>query len=149
MGYLPFIKLWVLLCLYCRYINSATPGQNGHHFTDNIFKYSFINEIFCILLWSLLRLVPKGPLTISQHHFRQWLGAEKATNHYLNKCWPSPLTHTYATWGGDEWKKYWANRAYKNEAILQKAFHWTKYLYFDLNFTDLFIWVNFYWIHII
>ena len=33
-------------------------------------------------------------LTISQHSFRLWLGAEQAPSHYLNQCWPSSPTHT-------------------------------------------------------
>ena len=41
----------------------------------------------------LLRL----QLTISQHWFRYWLGAEEATSHYLNQCWPCLLTHTCVT----------------------------------------------------
>ena len=36
--------------------------------------------------WSLFLRVQ---LTISQHWFRQWLGVDQATNHYLNQCWPS------------------------------------------------------------
>ena len=32
-------------------------------------------------------------LRISQHRFRKWLGAEQATSHYLNQCWPSSLSH--------------------------------------------------------
>ena len=34
--------------------------------------------------WSLLLSVQ---LTISQHWFRQWLGADQATSHYLNQWW--------------------------------------------------------------
>ena len=38
-------------------------------------------------------LFPSAQLTISQHWFRQWLGAEQATSHYLNQWWPSLLTY--------------------------------------------------------
>ena len=31
-------------------INSSTPGQNGRHSTDNVFKCIFVNEKFCILI---------------------------------------------------------------------------------------------------
>ena len=39
--------------------------------------------------WSLFLRVQ---LTIFQHCFRLWLGADQATSHYLNQCWPSSLT---------------------------------------------------------
>ena len=40
--------------------------------------------------WSLFLMVE---LTIFRHWFRLWLGADQATSHYLNQCWPSSLTH--------------------------------------------------------
>ena len=33
------------------------PGQKGHHFTDDIFKYIFVNEKFCILIKIYLRFL--------------------------------------------------------------------------------------------
>ena len=44
--------------------------------------------------WNLLLRLQ---LTISQHWFRYWLGAEEATSHYSNQCWPCLLTHTCFT----------------------------------------------------
>ena len=46
-------------------------------------------------------LFPGLQLTINQHWFRQWVGAEYATSHYLNQCWPSSLTHICGTRGND------------------------------------------------
>ena len=43
-------------------INSSPPGQNGRHFTDNIFKDIFMNEKLCILTWISLKFVPNGPI---------------------------------------------------------------------------------------
>ena len=40
--------------------------------------------------WSLF---PRIQLTISQHWFRQWLGAEQATSHYLKQWWPNSMMH--------------------------------------------------------
>ena len=54
--------------------------------------------------WSLF---PRVQLTISQHWFRKWLGAEQATSHYLNQCWPSSLTHICGTRG--RWLKIGSN----------------------------------------
>ena len=42
-------------------VNSSPPGQNGHHFADNIFRCIFVNENFCILIKISLKFVPKGP----------------------------------------------------------------------------------------
>ena len=48
-------------------INSFTWGQNGCHFTDNIFKCIFLNEDVRILIQISLQFVPKGPIGSSQH----------------------------------------------------------------------------------
>ena len=37
-------------------INSFSTDQNAHHFMDEIFKSSFMNEKFCILIWILLKI---------------------------------------------------------------------------------------------
>ena len=42
--------------------HSFPPGQNGHHFADDTFKYIFMNEKFCILIPISLKFVPKGPI---------------------------------------------------------------------------------------
>ena len=39
-------------------INSSPPGQDGHHFADNIFRCNFMNEKFCILFKISLKFVP-------------------------------------------------------------------------------------------
>ena len=42
--------------------NSFPPGQNGCHFTDDIFKRIFTNQKFCILIKISRKFVPKGPI---------------------------------------------------------------------------------------
>ena len=42
--------------------NSSLPGQDGHHFTDNIFQCIFVNEKFCILIKISPKFVAKGPI---------------------------------------------------------------------------------------
>ena len=42
-------------------INSSPPGQNGRHFTDDIFRCVFVTEKFCILIKISLKFVPRGP----------------------------------------------------------------------------------------
>ena len=42
-------------------------------------------------------LFPRVQLTIMQYWFRQWLGTDKATRHYINRWWPHLLTHICVT----------------------------------------------------
>ena len=42
--------------------NSSPPGQNGRHFTDDISRWIFVNEKFCILVEISLKIVPYGPI---------------------------------------------------------------------------------------
>ena len=43
-------------------ISTHLPGQNGRHFTDDIFSCIFVNEKFCILIKISLKFVPEGPI---------------------------------------------------------------------------------------
>ena len=42
-------------------VNLSPPGQNGHHFADNIFRCIFRNDKFCFLTKISLKFVRKGP----------------------------------------------------------------------------------------
>ena len=54
---------FLLLPNWCPwYVNSSPPGQNGRHFTDNVFGSIFMNEKFCILIKFSLKFAPKGPI---------------------------------------------------------------------------------------
>ena len=44
------------------YINSSSPGQNAHRFTDTIFRCIFLNEKFGISIKISLKFVPKSPI---------------------------------------------------------------------------------------
>ena len=56
-------------------------------------------KIFAFGLRFHCNLFLRVQLTISQHWFREWLGAEKATSHYLDPCWRNPLTRICGTRG--------------------------------------------------
>ena len=43
-------------------INTLRPGQNGRHFTDDIFKWIFLNENVWISIKISLTFVPKVPI---------------------------------------------------------------------------------------
>ena len=67
---LKYAHSFVLLCFvvvtfygFIWFINnSSPPGQNGCHFTDNIFRSIFMNEKFCIAIQISLKFVRKGPI---------------------------------------------------------------------------------------
>ena len=44
------------------FLNWFLPGQNGRHFTDDIFRYILVNEKFHILLKISLKFVRNGPM---------------------------------------------------------------------------------------
>ena len=50
------------VCWWPSTIDSSPPGQNGCHFTDNVYICIFMNETFCILIEISLNCVPKGPM---------------------------------------------------------------------------------------
>ena len=96
-------------------INTLRPRQNGRHFPDDIFKCIFLKKMYEFRLrfhWSLLLRVQ---LTIFQHWFRQWLGADQATSHCLHQWWLI-YWRIFASRGLDElmamgliqfWQWYW------------------------------------------
>ena len=69
-------------------VNTLRPRQNGGHFADDTFKRISLNEKMLEFRskfhWSLFL---RAQLTISQHWFWWWLGANHATRHYLNHPW--------------------------------------------------------------
>ena len=67
--------------------------------------------------WSLFLRVQ---LTLTQHWFRLWLGAESATSHYLSQCWPDSLMHRCDTRGR------WVNHelCHSPDNICQDINHW-------------------------
>ena len=45
-----------------RTVNSSWPGQNGHHFADEILRCIFVNGKACIVIKTSLKSVRKGPI---------------------------------------------------------------------------------------
>ena len=43
-------------------LKHISPGQNGHHFADDVFKSIFINEKFRIMMKISLKFVPRRPI---------------------------------------------------------------------------------------
>ena len=42
--------------------NTSRPRQNGRHFSDDVFKYIFLNENVWIPIKIALKFAPKGPI---------------------------------------------------------------------------------------
>ena len=85
-------------------INSSPPGQNGYHFTDNLFKLIFVNENVRISIWISLKFVPKGPIDNKSALVKVmawcWTGGEPLPDQYC----PSSLTDICSTRG--RWVKW-------------------------------------------
>ena len=95
--------------------NSSAPGQNGRHFTDNIFKSIFLNENVSILILISLKFVPNG--LIDNTAALVWVMAWRWTG---DKPLPEPmLTHfTEVGWGSPKWKmNIWVEHYASNAAI--------------------------------
>ena len=60
----------------------------------NAFSWMKMLEFWLTFHWSLFLRVQ---LTIFQHWFRWWLGAQQATSHYLNQWWPSSTKNICVT----------------------------------------------------
>ena len=57
------LKKWPhCICVYKMQVNTLRPRQNGRHFPDGIFKYTFLNENVWISIKISLKFVPKGPI---------------------------------------------------------------------------------------
>ena len=67
-NYIPFKVEDVIIYPF---LKSSSPGQNGRHFSDNIFKCIFVNKKFCILNQIPLKFVPKGPIDIKWALFQE------------------------------------------------------------------------------
>ena len=68
-------------------VNTLRPRQNGCHWQttfSNAFSWMKIYEFRLRFHWNLFLRVQ---LTIFQHWFRWWLGADQAASHYLNQWW--------------------------------------------------------------
>ena len=66
--------------------------QNGCHFTDDIFKWNFVNGNCCILIEIRLKFVTEGPIENMSALVQIMTWCPQATSHYLNKWWARSIT---------------------------------------------------------
>ena len=90
----------------------AMHWQNtGHNFADDIFRYIFVNEKFCILIKISLKFVPKGLLDNKWAwvQLKAWrLTDDKPLPEWV--WWPSSMTHICVT--RSQWVKDTHDAAY-------------------------------------
>ena len=75
-------------------VDSSPPGQNGHHFADNIFRYIFVNEKFCTLIKISLKFVPKGSVDYKAALVRV-MGWRRLGDRPLSEPMLTPFTDAY------------------------------------------------------
>ena len=91
----------------------------------------FSNELYWmkkyeLRLWFHWSLFLRIQLTICQHWFRNWLGANQTRNHFLKLWWPKLLTHVYVT--KPQWvMEYWGISKYVRLGIYKKI-NYGKYI---------------------
>ena len=83
------------------------PGQNGCYFADNIFRYIFVNEKFCILITNSLKFFPgsfswvanwqrtstslENGLTLNRLQAIIWANADPIDCHIYSALWGDEL----------------------------------------------------------
>ena len=92
--YTDNLQITHLLLAKMAAISQTTFSKTISWMKSFIFRFEFH--------WSLFLRVQ---LTIFRHWFRWWLGADQATSHYLNQCWPSSLTHIHVCCTRGRWVK--------------------------------------------
>ena len=91
----------VLFCRQCHFmrwplkwhLNILWPETKLPLLANDVLKRIFLTENVWLVNKIVLKFVIKIQLTTGYHWFRQWLGAQKATSHYLNQWCPSLPTH--------------------------------------------------------
>ena len=124
-------------CVWVNYLFPTLKTQRGQDkmaaisqtTLSNAFSWMKMLELGLKFHWSLFRMVK---LTIFQHLFRWWLGADQVTSRYLNQWLLRLVTHICVT--PSQWVKG------KMAPIYYMAFSHafnsnTKIVYFALNFT--------------
>ena len=55
-----YVELSGYTLLFIVYVYFTSPGQNGRHFADDIFRSIFVNATFCTSIRISQKFVPKG-----------------------------------------------------------------------------------------
>ena len=116
---LSFVSILFMLKLppkQSRINSSPHPDKIAAILADDNFKCIFLMKMIEFRLEFQWNLFPEVQMTISQHWFRQWLGAEQATSHYLNQCWHTVHRRIYVVQGGDE-----SNNTYRKTSNISRT----------------------------
>ena len=82
------------------WLNSSPPGQNAHHFADDIFKRNVLNENVKVSINISLIFIPKGPINniSALVQMMAWcrVGGKPLTEKILTQFTDAYMRH----WGG-------------------------------------------------
>ena len=110
-------------------INTLRPRQNGRHFADDIFKFTFLEENTPISINISLKFVPGDRINNIPALVQIMAKRDQATSHYLNQRWKVHWC-IYASLGLNE-LSWWCHLASRVKCIsrmicfLDKNFHWS------------------------
>ena len=111
------------------YLKLISHWTYGRRFTDDIFKWIFVNEKFYKLIKISLNSARKG---LTDNNIDNSIGLNNglATSHYLNQCWTSSLTHICGTRG--TWVKTAIEHilTYSSNDMGYQQKQWRKIVYF-------------------
>ena len=107
-------------------VNSSSPGQNGRHFTDNIFKCIFVNEKTCILIRISLKFVPQGLIDNKSTLVQVMAWCRTGDKPLPKPMLPSSLTHICGNRGDRVNKRGPRNQEYAALNILESNFRTKK-----------------------
>ena len=79
------------------------PEQNGHPFSDDIFKWGFLNEKSCILIDISPKFVPRDPINIKLSLLQIMAWCHQAASHCLNQYWHILIYVTIYGITGPQW----------------------------------------------
>ena len=92
----------IILLLILFYLTHLPPGQDGRHFTDDIFSFIFVNEKSCILIKISLKSVPNGPVLVQMMAWRR-IGNKPLSDSMITRFTDPHIRHG----GGGELKVKW------------------------------------------
>ena len=72
-----------------RRVNASPTQQYGCHFVEDIFKWILMSDFWGVKFKLHCSFLLRVQFTVNQCWFSECLGAEQATCHYLNQCWPN------------------------------------------------------------
>ena len=81
--------------------------QKGQHCAKGIFNHIFLNNNYCILIFILLKFVPKCPVDDKSAWVQIMFSHQNVTGQYLSQCWYGSLIPSVIAIGLNEFRNIW------------------------------------------